>query len=398
MPHCRCKFPQTDVVGDDLVYFTLIETLYCIVRSPVKHFLSNDSIWEITTRCYSNIFTSSGPMRTNRQHGNNADNGSSRALLVQLSEKALISAVQLVFSSDSVEFWKKVKERTATAKSGAGLSVEKEMETGGEAKGVGPPLFTSYNRISSSALNEGSGLPETSNAKRMLPFDEVGAMKVFRFFVAMLSRYTTLFSCLSEQNTGSGVGLVPSSNGASSKTSSARHFANLHTSSTSSSSKVSASLSGGCICLNDDIGGIYNSIYTVDRSKSVKEMTENDVALARSIIGSSSGISEMLLSLKVIKSVLTSSNGTSAIQQICISYPEFVWEISDSLGKCLILLATKRSYPSIVLQYILSIFGELVAAMSPVLKVLVENFVTQVYLKALHQVLCCLVEHVSRLL
>ena len=238
----------------------------------------------------------------------NGLNGGSKAILIQLSEKTIMSAVKCVFSNESLEEY----------------------------------------RSSSKSL---SVMPNSDPSVNM-PFNVSCAYRILRYFVTLLEKYSTITK------------KVQNGNNANPK---------------EAPVEISVGLSIGLICLGDS---------TADSN-----IVHNDHEISGNVLQGSNVIAEILLALKAIQLMIRSSGNVSIIQQICVLSPALTWLIRDDLSRALILLINSHAFPPVVLQYILSTFSLLCVSLLPVLRVLVENFVTQVYLKALHQLLCCLVEY-----
>ena len=51
----KCKFVQTDAVGDDLVQLQIILTLDDVIRSPIRYYLTDDTTLDIIRSCHSVI-------------------------------------------------------------------------------------------------------------------------------------------------------------------------------------------------------------------------------------------------------------------------------------------------------------------------------------------------------
>lgn len=49
----RCKFVQTDAVGDDLVTLRLVQVLHEVIKSHMKFYLNDASAWDIVESCYA---------------------------------------------------------------------------------------------------------------------------------------------------------------------------------------------------------------------------------------------------------------------------------------------------------------------------------------------------------
>lgn len=49
----RCKFVQTDAVGDDLVTLRLVQVLHEVVKSRMRVYLNDAAAWDIIESCYA---------------------------------------------------------------------------------------------------------------------------------------------------------------------------------------------------------------------------------------------------------------------------------------------------------------------------------------------------------
>lgn len=49
----RCKFVQTDAMGDEMVQLQIINTLRNIVRSSTSQFLSDETAWDIISSSHN---------------------------------------------------------------------------------------------------------------------------------------------------------------------------------------------------------------------------------------------------------------------------------------------------------------------------------------------------------
>lgn len=86
---------------------------------------------------------------------------------------------------------------------------------------------------------------------------------------------------------------------------------------------------------------------------------------------------ELNLSLKVLRAVVLAGSDCKPISSV----------LRDDLGKCLVLICAKRDYPVVVTQNILSLYSSLVFSLGSTIKIVIECFMKQIYLKALHQTL-----------
>jgi hypothetical protein len=78
----RCKFVQTDAVGDDLVTLRLVQVLHEVVKSRMRVYLNDASAWDIVESCYAVLVR--GPYRS---------------ALSQVAEQTLFDTVRFIFSS-----------------------------------------------------------------------------------------------------------------------------------------------------------------------------------------------------------------------------------------------------------------------------------------------------------
>jgi hypothetical protein len=96
---------------------------------------------------------------------------------------------------------------------------------------------------------------------------------------------------------------------------------------------------------------------------------------------------QILLSLKAIHAMLLSEGGNiDNARELILNSESLSNNVKDSLGKCLILLSTRKDFAPSVLQSILSLFATLFVSLGPCLRVLIESFFRYVYIKALHQI------------
>lgn len=82
---CRCRFVQTDAVGDQLVQLKMIQVLQDIVRCPLRCYLSDESAWDIIDACFS-LMLALGNKRL-------------RSGLYQMTEQTLMDTVRFIFAA-----------------------------------------------------------------------------------------------------------------------------------------------------------------------------------------------------------------------------------------------------------------------------------------------------------
>jgi hypothetical protein len=82
---CRCRFVQTDAIGDQLVQLKIIQVLQDIVRCPLRCFLSDESAWDIVDACFS-LMLALGNKRP-------------RSGLYQMTEQTLMDTVRFIFAA-----------------------------------------------------------------------------------------------------------------------------------------------------------------------------------------------------------------------------------------------------------------------------------------------------------
>ena len=98
-----------------------------------------------------------------------------------------------------------------------------------------------------------------------------------------------------------------------------------------------------------------------------------------------SDIIELLHCLKAIHEMLLAEGDTSKTRAIVMSDPALATMVRDDLAKCLLMIASKRDYPPLVLQHVLTLFGTLVTSLGPVMRIKIECFFIYIYLKGLVQ-------------
>lgn len=338
----KCKFQQTEPVSDDVVYQSLIETMHLIVTGRYCRFLTEDAIWAVIQRCLDNVFAR-GP------------HCSSRALLVQLSEKTIMATVQCVFSAERAKAWGVTKADTAA---GAEAAAESEV-----------PVRESPR---SGSINS-SSVDATTKPRVTVPFGLQCAVGVMEYFVSIIGRHAGVVTSVCFEP-----GVVPgaSATTATAKAAEGKKGAGSAVSPTGRAGVISAGLSIGYIGLNDP-----SSLPSDPSSGAGADKAAN------------SSVVEVLVALKAVQAMIRVDGSVGVLQELCALSPALVWLLRDDLGKCLVLLAGKRGFPTVVLQHTLSAFSALQVAVGPTLRVLTETFMTHVYMKALHQLLCCLVEH-----
>lgn len=95
----------------------------------------------------------------------------------------------------------------------------------------------------------------------------------------------------------------------------------------------------------------------------------------------------LTFSLKALHLIVTAWGDTSYSRALFTGLKDFHFLVVNELGSALLTLCTCRdAYPSLVLQLTLSLFSSLYTMAGPAIRVLVECFLKQVYLKALHQI------------
>lgn len=100
---------------------------------------------------------------------------------------------------------------------------------------------------------------------------------------------------------------------------------------------------------------------------------------------------ELLLALKAIHAIiLVDGNGRFIKERggLLLLTPVFVRYVRDDLGRFLVVLAGQPGVPLMALEIILGIFTTILSVYGPVLRVMVEFFMKQVYLKAAFQAQC----------
>lgn len=54
----KCKFIQTDAVGDDLVQLQIVQTIDSVVLNPVRMYLTDETAWSIVETSFSLLIQS----------------------------------------------------------------------------------------------------------------------------------------------------------------------------------------------------------------------------------------------------------------------------------------------------------------------------------------------------
>jgi len=135
------------------------------------------------------------------------------------------------------------------------------------------------------------------------------ASKVLGYFVTILEKYT----------------IIPSTNSIG----------------VNSDNFISTGLAMGFISLNEStLSASPHSPadrYNNSNNNNNRNLNNNDknYNLATSVV-------EILLSLKVIQTILKNNGNINIIQQICDLCPSMLWLIRDDISKCLLLLCNKR--------------------------------------------------------
>lgn len=42
----KCKFVQSDELGDEVLQLQIVQTLRCVINNPVRRFLTNATMWQ----------------------------------------------------------------------------------------------------------------------------------------------------------------------------------------------------------------------------------------------------------------------------------------------------------------------------------------------------------------
>eukprot|EP01038_Epipyxis_sp_PR26KG_P004477 gene4477-6328_t len=96
----------------------------------------------------------------------------------------------------------------------------------------------------------------------------------------------------------------------------------------------------------------------------------------------------IIFTLKTLHATLLSDGDGTTMRTVIIRSRKLAHILSDELGLHLLMLCAKRdSYPPIVLQLSLGIFATLYNSIGPYIRIMVECFIKQVYMKALVQLL-----------
>ena len=98
-------------------------------------------------------------------------------------------------------------------------------------------------------------------------------------------------------------------------------------------------------------------------------------------------IAELILALKILHAVMLGDGSLDTCRTLLLECRPIASVLRDDLGKCLVLICAKRDYPIMVIQNILSLYGSLVTTLGCTIKIVIECFMKQIYLKALHQTL-----------
>lgn len=94
----------------------------------------------------------------------------------------------------------------------------------------------------------------------------------------------------------------------------------------------------------------------------------------------------LIFALKSLQALVTCWSDLAAAQKLLTGLPRLYYLLCDDLGSALLSLSCKRDkFPPIVLQLSLTLFSALYAVCAPGMRVLLECFMKQMYIKALHQ-------------
>ena len=83
----HCKYVQTDAAGDELVQLLIVQVLQSVVKSPVRHYLTDETAWNIVESCHTII------LQTGRTQ---------KAALHQVIEQILLDSVRFIFACTPV--------------------------------------------------------------------------------------------------------------------------------------------------------------------------------------------------------------------------------------------------------------------------------------------------------
>ena len=96
--------------------------------------------------------------------------------------------------------------------------------------------------------------------------------------------------------------------------------------------------------------------------------------------------SHLIFCLKSLQALVTCWSDLTAAQKLLTGLPRLYYLLCDDLGSALLSLSSKRDkFPPLVLQLSLTLFSALYAVCAPGMRVLLECFMKQIYIKALHQ-------------
>lgn len=96
--------------------------------------------------------------------------------------------------------------------------------------------------------------------------------------------------------------------------------------------------------------------------------------------------SHLIFALKSLQALVTCWSDLAAAQKLLTGLPRLYYLLCDDLGNALLSLSCKRDkFPPLVLQLSLTLFSALYAVCAPGMRVLLECFMKQIYIKALHQ-------------
>jgi hypothetical protein len=147
----------------------------------------------------------------------------------------------------------------------------------------------------------------------------------------------------------------------------------------------SSTLSFGLPCAMKVLGSFIRKLekYAKDRDEIEAIRSKSFDALGDSFLDKESV--EIVVTLKVIHSMLLAGGNLRLSGGTILKCPSLASMIRDDLGRCMVIIGSKRRFSSLVLLNILGLFTTLVKSMSPALRITVELFFVHIYLKALHQ-------------
>eukprot|EP00596_Hydrurales_sp_CCMP1899_P004941 CAMPEP_0119047238 /NCGR_PEP_ID=MMETSP1177-20130426/51980_1 /TAXON_ID=2985 /ORGANISM="Ochromonas sp, Strain CCMP1899" /LENGTH=1905 /DNA_ID=CAMNT_0007021581 /DNA_START=110 /DNA_END=5824 /DNA_ORIENTATION=- len=102
---------------------------------------------------------------------------------------------------------------------------------------------------------------------------------------------------------------------------------------------------------------------------------------------------ELLFTLKAINAIFLAEGDLDASRALISNHEPLASLVRDDLGRCLILLSSRRDFPPMVLQSLLGVFSLTVQLMGPSARILVECFMRFIYIKAVLQIRVIFASH-----